>query len=666
MPGILHQIQDAAATELALLLDVDLLPSPGLHAQLTSSARYSALAQHCVRQKTVFVLPAFEVLEDSAARDAPPAPTDGEDALGLDFEDLAEGIRAATREGRRAGVGQVAMSQQQVADVTEAVLRLHAKGAEAVAAALSNGAAVPFHTRHYPAGHAATNASAWARAVSSTGSAGIAGWQALRGDGPTDGGQWGSYPVHHAEGYEPFLVAAPGAIPRFDERFRGYGYDKVSHTLTLALHGWSFRVLTPAFCLDVPHQPSADRLVTLGEAADWQQRLRVAALYRRVELEQQLRAAGQLPGAQCARTAEPTAAGLEGASSVSAALAGLRCLLWRDQLQVEAASAPGPWEEALWPPAADIEAPRAGQGREPAPHAAQPQLRATMWAAQGWRMAARRGLHNCRLCSDGGGGDASVLVHLPRGSWSPDATFERLGIIGGVAARTLLDTPGANDGDIGAAALRHVLLQYDLAFPPGFQWALGGALPGLYCTSGLRVSFCWREGGSGHVVLSRPGEGSTLLRAQPEGGGSAPGWSFLRGAGRHTMSLELRAAEGGRWSVRAWADGRLVVVGEAGPVAAAAAVDAAASPGGIALPKYSAPSSYATGGKAHQQDGEELPTDSAARQDTIGGRQAVEDRVAGLLLTCFYGGSTPDWAAPATTAVQLARFRVHCAMQTRQ
>lgn len=35
------------------------------------------------------------------------------------------------------------------------------------------------------------------------------------------------YSVEYIEGYEPFVVVAKKDLPRFEERFAGYGYDKV-------------------------------------------------------------------------------------------------------------------------------------------------------------------------------------------------------------------------------------------------------------------------------------------------------------------------------------------------------------------------------------------------------------------------------------------------------
>lgn len=51
------------------------------------------------------------------------------------------------------------------------------------------------------------------------------------GHKPTDYKQWfhatAPYPIHYQNGYEPYLLIDRRLMPLYDERFRGYGYDKV-------------------------------------------------------------------------------------------------------------------------------------------------------------------------------------------------------------------------------------------------------------------------------------------------------------------------------------------------------------------------------------------------------------------------------------------------------
>lgn len=54
------------------------------------------------------------------------------------------------------------------------------------------------------------------------------------GHGPTNYKQWfnatAPYKISYAVGYEPYLLISRRLMPLYDERFRGYGFDKVSFT----------------------------------------------------------------------------------------------------------------------------------------------------------------------------------------------------------------------------------------------------------------------------------------------------------------------------------------------------------------------------------------------------------------------------------------------------
>lgn len=66
-------------------------------------------------------------------------------------------------------------------------------------------------------GHAPTNYSAWMRASA-------------------------SYTVAFEEYYEPYVLAHRSCISLYDERFRGYGLNKISHIYSAAAAGFVFKV----------------------------------------------------------------------------------------------------------------------------------------------------------------------------------------------------------------------------------------------------------------------------------------------------------------------------------------------------------------------------------------------------------------------------------------
>ncbi len=67
------------------------------------------------------------------------------------------------------------------------------------------------------------------------------------------------YKIHWTPNYEPYIVVAKN-ITRFDERFTGFGWNKVSHMIQLDAEGYEFVVLPDAFTIHLPHTPSVDIL----------------------------------------------------------------------------------------------------------------------------------------------------------------------------------------------------------------------------------------------------------------------------------------------------------------------------------------------------------------------------------------------------------------------
>ncbi|XP_050672804.1 xylosyl- and glucuronyltransferase LARGE2s-like [Leptidea sinapis] len=94
------------------------------------------------------------------------------------------------------------------------------------------GDVAPFRAREWPRGHRATNYSRWAEATA-----------------PYEV-EWQSY-------YEPYLVVHR-SIPKYDTRFSGFGWNKVSHSVELKAQGYRLVVLPDAFVVHTPHAPSPD------------------------------------------------------------------------------------------------------------------------------------------------------------------------------------------------------------------------------------------------------------------------------------------------------------------------------------------------------------------------------------------------------------------------
>ncbi|CAH2055874.1 unnamed protein product, partial [Iphiclides podalirius] len=94
------------------------------------------------------------------------------------------------------------------------------------------GDVAPFRAREWPRGHRATNYSRW-----------------LAADVP--------YEVEWQSDYEPYLVVHR-SVPKYDTRFSGFGWNKVSHSVELRAQGYRAVVLPGAFVVHTPHAPSHD------------------------------------------------------------------------------------------------------------------------------------------------------------------------------------------------------------------------------------------------------------------------------------------------------------------------------------------------------------------------------------------------------------------------
>ena len=97
---------------------------------------------------------------------------------------------------------------------------------------LDLGSAFPFRYNEWPQGHAPTDFSRWRSATT-------------------------PYRVEWQQDFEPYVIV-PRDAPRYDTRFVGFGWNKVSHIMQLDVHGFDLMVLPGAFIVHLPHAPSLD------------------------------------------------------------------------------------------------------------------------------------------------------------------------------------------------------------------------------------------------------------------------------------------------------------------------------------------------------------------------------------------------------------------------
>ncbi|XP_059161962.1 xylosyl- and glucuronyltransferase LARGE1-like [Physella acuta] len=82
-----------------------------------------------------------------------------------------------------------------------------------------------------------------------------------KGHEPTNFAKWRTattpYTVSWKQDFEPYVVVRKD-IPMYDQRFLGFGWNKVSHIMELDAQGYEFVVLPNAFIIHMPHAPSFD------------------------------------------------------------------------------------------------------------------------------------------------------------------------------------------------------------------------------------------------------------------------------------------------------------------------------------------------------------------------------------------------------------------------
>ncbi|CAM9669602.1 unnamed protein product [Discosporangium mesarthrocarpum] len=123
-------------------------------------------------------------------------------------------VQERLREGgsRRAAV--VVPALEFAVGIREQVPEMPSKPKD-VAALWARGQLQGFHTDYFPKGHGPTDFNHWVQTVDSS-----------------DGGAL-AYPVPYESCFEPYVVMAKSEVPPYDERFRGYGMNKVAHLLSV-------------------------------------------------------------------------------------------------------------------------------------------------------------------------------------------------------------------------------------------------------------------------------------------------------------------------------------------------------------------------------------------------------------------------------------------------
>jgi glycosyltransferase-like protein LARGE len=136
--------------------------------------------------------------------------------------------------------------------------------------AYAQGVAQAFHIGHFPAGHRATNFHRWLHRSSES-----------RG-GPH------FYSVDYEEGFEPYVIALRSRVPPYDERFRGYGMNKISHAYEMNARGCTFRTLDAhdTFVVAREHQRSKSWHL-MYDAGQEEQRARLAYHFAQFKTELQ-------------------------------------------------------------------------------------------------------------------------------------------------------------------------------------------------------------------------------------------------------------------------------------------------------------------------------------------------------------------------------------------
>jgi hypothetical protein len=202
--------------------------------------------------------------------------------------------------------------------------------------------------------------------------------------------------------------------------------------------------------------------------------------------------------------------------------------------------------------------------------------------------------------SELGEGRKCLRVFYPAGSYSPSAPPPR--IIGGSQFY----------GPVIPNGVASARLQYQIRFPPGFDWVKGGKLPGLYGgtgntgkvhpngADGFTTRCMWREHGRGigyPFLPTSPGDGTTICLGKP---------LFAADGEWHSLTQEVTLNDPGE-------NNGSIVFGY---------------------------------------------DDICVRAPDLKFRTVASLGIDGVLFQTFFGGGERSWATGVTTAVDFASFRV--------
>ncbi|KFM28697.1 Glycosyltransferase-like protein LARGE1 [Auxenochlorella protothecoides] len=145
-------------------------------------------------------------------------------------------LRERLRQGRVMVLPAFEMSRQE--DGREVVHKLAQGGKPALAKAYTGGQVAGFQIKLWSRGHMVTDYTKW--------------WTA----------------TEPYAGYEPYILVLREHVPWYDERFRGYGRDKIVHLMHLAALGMAFDVHPSQYVIHIPH-PKAPTYRATKRSKQW-------------------------------------------------------------------------------------------------------------------------------------------------------------------------------------------------------------------------------------------------------------------------------------------------------------------------------------------------------------------------------------------------------------